>query len=215
MVAHDLRQPLQSMTLFLDALGILDQRQRPALARLGGCLADMRGLIDSLTDLAGLEAGKVTAALQEVDLFEMMEMLAACYAPMAAAKGLAWAMLPVCRVLRVRTDPALLIRILRNLMENAIRYTEAGIVSLRCVAGADGLLDLQVIDSGPGIPDHQLGHIFEEYHQLPVSGPEPRAGMGLGLAIVLCLSNLLGHKLHVASAPGLGSQFSVAVPLVY
>lgn len=214
-VSHDLRQPLQSMALFAETLGggTNDELQRAALTRLNGCLSDIRNLVDSLIDLARLNAGKVRPILEEVDLFALMDLLAACYAPLAAAKGLAWGMLPVCRILRVRTDPTLLTRILRNLLENAIRYTDAGGIHLRCVAAGDGLVDLQVIDSGPGIPADQLHHIFDEFHQLRTNTAEGQPGMGLGLTIVRRLSSILGHPVRVASELGRGSLFSIAVEL--
>lgn len=214
-VSHDLRQPLQSIALFLDVLtGGAPERQRlAAVARLRGCLSDISGLVDSLIDFAKLEAGKITASVDEVNLYEIMDLLAACYAPLAASKGLIWGMLPACRIVKVRSDPVLLVRIMRNLLENAIRYTESGTVSLCCVAGERGLLHLQVIDSGPGIPADQIPQIFDEFHQLPTAGPPHRPGMGLGLAIVARLSSLLGHPLKVASNPGRGSQFSIVLPL--
>ena len=216
-VSHDLRQPLQSMVLFVETLSgtANDDLQRAALARINGCLSDIRSLVDSLMDLTRLKAGKVSPALEDVDLFALMDLLAACYAPLAAAKGLAWGMLPVCRVLRVRTDPLLLTRILRNLLENAIRYTDAGSICLRCVAAADGLVDLQVVDSGQGIPADQLQHIFDEFHQVKTGAAmhQPGLGMGLGLAIVQRLSSILGHPVRVASEVGRGSRFSIAVDL--
>jgi CheY-like chemotaxis protein len=128
--------------------------------------------------------------------------------PIAAHKGLQL------RAVRcsasVRSDPALLERMLKNLVTNAIRYTERGKIVVGCRRTPGGRLRLEVLDSGIGIDTHEQERIFDEYYQ--VAGINAQ-GLGLGLPIVKSLSELLGHSLSVRSAVGRGSAFSIELPL--
>jgi two-component system, sensor histidine kinase len=111
----------------------------------------------------------------------------------------------------VRTDKALLERILRNLVTNAIRYTEQGTITVSCQPSHSGVR-IEVGDTGIGIPPEYLGEIFDEYVQLNNPERDRGKGLGLGLAIVDRIARLLGHRLRVHSVPGEGSVFSVEVP---
>jgi CheY-like chemotaxis protein/anti-sigma regulatory factor (Ser/Thr protein kinase) len=111
----------------------------------------------------------------------------------------------------VKSDPALLERMLKNLVTNAIRYTERGRILVGCRRLRGGRLRLEVVDSGIGIPAHEQERIFDEYYQL---GGKSAQGMGLGLPIVKSLGALLGHPVKVRSAPGRGSVFSIELDRV-
>jgi CheY-like chemotaxis protein/anti-sigma regulatory factor (Ser/Thr protein kinase) len=126
--------------------------------------------------------------------------------PQAAAGGLGLDFVPT-RVV-VRTDPLLLERILRNLVVNAIRYTDQGRILVGCRRRSDGIA-LQVWDTGRGISSAHLGEIFEEFRQLENPARERGKGLGLGLAIVRRLCELLGHRVGVRSRVGHGSMFEV------
>src|SRR5262249_41654849 len=102
-------------------------------------------------------------------------------------------------------DPLLLERMLKNLVSNAVRYTERGRIVVGC-RRAGRRVRLQVVDTGIGIPPEEQERIFEEYYQLAGASTQ---GLGLGLAIVKSLADLLGHPVNVRSAPGRGSVFSV------
>ena len=110
------------------------------------------------------------------------------------------------------SDPALIGQVLRNLISNAIKYTRAGSVELRC-ENCGPKLRIEVRDSGIGIAAEQLPHIFEEFYQVGVSPNSPREGYGLGLSIVQRIARLLDMKVDVKSVPGAGSEFSVELPI--
>ena len=145
-----------------------------------------------------------------VDLGELVDRLAREYAPRAAAAGLCCAMRR--RALRAHTDGALLERILRNLIENALRYTAKGGVLIGVRQRAERVR-LDVIDTGIGIPADQQTEIFEEFRQLNNPARDSSQGLGLGLAIVSRLARLIGAEVHVASRLGHGSRFSLLLPL--
>ena len=210
--SHDLRQPLQSALLFAAALGphVAGERGQAMVANLEKSLDGLRSLLDQLLDISKLDAGAVQPRLSDFPISDLLDELNATYAPRAAAKGLAWAFVP-CAV-AVRSDSGLLGRILRNLIENALAYTLDGGIELECTAGADALT-ITVRDSGIGIPDEKLEDIFLEFTQLSNPERDRNLGIGLGLAIVRRLSRLLGHPVEVRSRFGVGSEFSVAVPL--
>ena len=114
--------------------------------------------------------------------------------------------------LSIRSDPRLLEQMIRNLLSNALKYTRRGKVLLGC-RRRDGMLSIEVWDTGIGIPDAELQAIFEEYHQLDNAARERSRGLGLGLSIVQRLGNLLGHRVRVRSQPGKGSVFAIEVML--
>jgi len=211
--SHDLRQPLQSLLLYTELLGshVHDDKGHRILGTVEQSLASLKLLLDSLLDVSRLDAGTITPEIREFPLDEVLDHIIASYAPIAAKKGLAF---EGCResCLTVRSDPTLLSRMLRNLVENAVRYTEKGRVWLECHR-TDRTLRIEVHDTGIGIPPKHLERIFEEFHQVSSTGRDRSQGLGLGLAIVQRLSHLLDHPIEVRSAQGAGSTFSVEIPL--
>ena len=210
--SHDLRQPLQSLFFFAAALSAHAGSDAGAkiLGHLEEGLETLKGLLDSLLDVSRLDAGVVTPVLEDFDVAEVMDPIRAAYAPVAAGKGIGW-QVEGCTGW-VRSDPTLLGRLLRNLVENAIRYTESGLVRVRCRAEGR-FLSIVVQDTGVGIPDDHLERIFEEFHQVGNPERDRNQGLGLGLAIVRRLSQLLDHPVEVRSAEGRGSAFRVLVPM--
>lgn len=211
--SHDLRQPMQSMFLFAAALQphISSERGQHALTMLERGLEAMKGLLDSLLDVSRLDADVIRPAIEDLELRPILDQIGAAYQPVAAAKGLELQVKNSYNVV-VRSDRNLLGRMVRNLVENAIRYTEQGFIQLECRL-VDGHARIEVHDTGIGIPDTQLERIFEEFHQLGNVERDRTQGLGLGLSIVQRLSKLLGHPVTVESEPGRGSMFSIAVPL--
>ena len=210
--SHDLRQPLQSLFFFAAALAghVESGAGLNVLRHLEQGLDALKGLLDSLLDVSRLDAGVVTPVPEEFDVAEALDEIRASYAPLAAQKGLGWRVEAV--PARIRSDRTLLGRMLRNLVENALRYTESGLVRVQCrVEGRQ--LAIVVQDTGIGIPADHLERIFEEFHQVGNPERDRNQGLGLGLAIVRRLSRLLDHPVEVRSVAGQGSAFRVLVPL--
>lgn len=210
---HDLRQPVQSLFLFHAALANMLPADHPAqrpLSHAERSLQALQRLLDGLRDVSRLDAGAVVPMPKELAVDDVLLPLVEEYRLRAADQGITLRHVPC--TLRVRSDPALLDRILRNLLENALRYTpRGGRVLLGCRRGS-GLARVQVVDTGIGIPADQLGVIFEEFQQLGNPARDSTLGLGLGLAIVRRACDLLGHEIAVASTPERGSTFTVILP---
>lgn len=211
--SHDLRQPVQSLYFFHEVLA--DQlKHHPGgvvVASMRRALDALKGLLDGLLDISRLHAGMVEVETAAVPVAALLGRLEAEYAPRAEAQGIGLRF--VATTAWVRSDPAQLERILRNLLDNALKYTPGGgrvLVGCRR-SGADLLV--QVVDTGPGIPAEQQQAIFEEFVQLGNPERDRAKGLGLGLAIVRHLGRLLGHEITVRSRVGHGTIFSVSVPL--
>lgn len=212
--SHDLRQPLHAMGLFAEAL-----RQRskdPEVAGLVNSINEsvdaLEGLFGELLDITRLDAGTVPVNPAPVSLGDLFARLRLHFEPTAFEKGLALTFHGARHV--AHADPVALERILRNLVSNAIRYTEDGGVLVSCRPRGGQLL-LQVWDSGAGIAEADLPRIFEEFFQVQGSRPleaRQRKGLGLGLSIVRRLADLIGTDVQVRSRPATGTVFSFVVP---
>ncbi len=208
--SHDLRQPLQALSLYL---GVLRHRlgagEAPIMTAIGQCVDSLTGLLDDMLDVARLDAGAITPRMSEVPVARLTRRVAAAWSIQAEVKGLQLRIADCGAV--VRTDPTLMDRVLSNLVGNAVRYTERGRILVGCRRAGPDQLRLEVWDSGIGIPTDKLGDIFEEFRQLDNAERRRDRGTGLGLAIVQRISRLLGHRLQVRSWPGQGSVFSVTL----
>lgn len=210
--SHDLRQPLQAMTLFVHAIEEGLRRREGLDAALVGKLRSstdsLEMLLDSLLDLSRADVGALKPEICNFALQPVFDRLRREFTDQAADKGLQLRVVPSCAY--VRSDPALLERMLRNLTANALRYTEQGAVLVGC-RSRGGSMQLEVRDSGIGIPEHARGEIFREFYQLDNPERDRRKGLGLGLSIVDALARQLGHRLDLRSAPGCGSVFTIEV----
>ncbi|PWC34668.1 hypothetical protein TSO352_25145 [Azospirillum sp. TSO35-2] len=210
--SHDLRQPLQALLLFVDVLKpyVQGSQGANALMHLGRGLDALKELLDSLLDMSRLDAGVVQPNIENVAITPLFDHIGASYRPVAAAKGLELRV-SACNA-AARTDRTLLTRMVRNLVENALRYTESGRIDVEC-RQAGGRLLIEVRDTGIGIPPDHLERIWEEFHQVGNQERDRNRGLGLGLAIVRRLSQLLNHPVDVHSKPGGGTSFVIALPL--
>lgn len=208
--SHDLRQPVQALSLLNGALRrtVTNERALEMIESQEHSLTAMTNLLNSLLDISRLDAGAVTPEFEEFPIQRLVDRLSPEFARRAQAKGLEFASSSCDAV--IRSDPNLLAEIVQNLVSNAIRYTNKGLVELACDE-IDGSCELRVTDTGIGIEADQLDEIFREFHQVSKSGGR-NEGFGLGLAIVRRLANLLEHQIRVSSDPGRGSEFSVTVP---
>jgi signal transduction histidine kinase/CheY-like chemotaxis protein len=207
--SHDLRQPMHAIGLLI---GLLRARvAEPAAQSLAEkaqqASCTMESLFGTLLDISRLDAGTVSVREETVRLADTLERAVTAYAPLAAAKGVA--LRARATALCVRTDAALLDRIVGNLVVNAIRYTECGGVLLACRA-RDGRAVVSVFDTGIGIAPEHAALIFEEFVRInpTTAGDE---GLGLGLSIVRRTADLLGLTVNVASRLGRGSRFDVVL----
>jgi len=209
--SHDLRQPVQGLLLFLAALdgAALGPREKSIVRDIERALDALRELLDALLEVARLDAGIVVPDMREVPVAAILDDIAAACRGRADATHLGFRAAP-CSAL-VRTDPALLGRMVGNLVDNALRYTERGRVLVGCRRRGDRLM-VEVHDTGIGISPDIRADIFDDFFQAGNSERDRGKGLGVGLAIVDRLSKLLGHPVSVRSVPGKGSTFSVAVP---
>lgn len=211
--SHDLRQPLQALALFSHSLSERVARHEvPDSALAGNISASCEGLIsllDALLDLSRAEAGEAPPVIRNVEMSAVLSQMRREFSTQARAKGLRLRVVPT-RLL-VRTDPALLARVLRNLIANAIRYTQSGGVLVGCRLQGDRVR-IEVRDSGIGISADELPNIFREFYQVGNPERDRRKGLGLGLAIVEAVSRQLSHRVEVRSQQGRGSVFSVIAP---
>jgi signal transduction histidine kinase/CheY-like chemotaxis protein len=231
-VSHDLRQPMHAMNLYLASLagqfdklrsapGDLESAQgvQDGIRSLQDSTLYLNTMFESLLDISRLNAGSVAVEVRHTTLHRMLAQLEADYTRQAAAQGMRFELrLPAqVHLMEVETDPALLERLLRNLLVNAFRYTRAGGVRLSVVARGRSL-DFRVVDTGPGIERAMRRRVFEEFFQVPGSqpaaaqggpGPHPSGrGIGLGLSISSRLADKLGSRIRLHSYPGRGSVFA-------
>ena len=211
--SHDLRQPLHALGLFVAQLrSRLEAADRErVIGRVETSLAALNELFDALLDISKLDAGVLATNPVDFPIGRVFERLRATFADAAAAKGLSLRIVPSSAW--VHTDPILLERILLNLVSNAVRYTPRGRVLVGCRRRAEAL-DVEVWDTGLGIPADQRQNIFGEFVRL--GDPEGKAhpGLGLGLSIVQRLCELLTLPIAFESTLGKGSCFRVTLPLV-
>ncbi|HWM70110.1 MAG TPA: hybrid sensor histidine kinase/response regulator, partial [Steroidobacteraceae bacterium] len=208
--SHDLRQPLHALGFFVDALPEhTSPAGKPVVENIRRSLSAMDELFSSLLDVSRLEAGVVESHIATVPVASLLERIQFEFEPLARRKGLA---LTVIRSSAwVRSDPALLERIIRNFVSNAVRYTDRGGLVVGCRPRADQVR-IDVWDSGRGIPASRHQEIFQEFRQLDNPERDHRNGFGLGLAIVERVARLLDHPIELRSVVGKGSRFSVIVP---
>lgn len=210
--SHDLRQPLQSLSLNAGALGRLplppEGKEIAGEIALG--LDALRQMLDTLLDVSKLDAGVVAPNFLALPLDRLVDGLCARFRASASSKGLALH----CEcppALIVISDVALLQRVLSNLIDNAIKFTERGSVTVRARPVA-GKVEVEIIDTGIGIPESDLARVFEDLVQLDNAERDRSRGHGLGLGIVRRLVHLIGAQCEVESTPGQGTRFAVRLP---
>ncbi len=209
--SHDARQPLHALGLFVDMLKA--QPLEPAARKLVGNIDLAQGslvsLHEGLLDLSSLDVGAVAPRPRPVRVRQLLEAVASESSPRARQRGLR---LKVSGPdVAVTTDPALALRVLRNLVANALAYTQKGGV-LVAARRRRGQVLLQVWDTGIGIAEADQQRIFDELYQVGNPARDRREGLGLGLAIVRRLARALGSEVTVRSVPGKGSVFTFALP---
>jgi two-component system CheB/CheR fusion protein len=210
--SHDLRQPLQTLALVQDLLRrvVKEEAPRKLIDRLDQTLGSMSGMLNTLLDINRIEAGAVHPSFIVFPINDILRPLAEEFSYHASAHDLQLKVVPSRMI--VYSDPRLLEQMLRNLLANALKYTRSGKVLLGC-RRHEGVLSVEVWDTGIGIDEKDLNAIFEQYHQVDNPAHDRAHGLGLGLSIVKRLGQLMNHHIEVRSLPGRGSGFIVNVPL--
>lgn len=211
--SHDLRQPAMAQGLFLEILSgtSLDSDQHKLLENLHSANTALAQMLDTLLDYSRIEAGVIQPEQQDVRLQPLLNKIEREFGAQADARNLIYRSRETDLI--VHTDPALLELILRNLVSNAIRYTEHGGVLVGC-RRRDRQAVLEVWDTGIGIAPEYQQEIFDEFMQLGNPERDRRKGLGLGLSIVNGLARSLVHRISLSSRPGRGSVFRLALPIV-
>jgi PAS domain S-box-containing protein len=217
MMSHELRTPLQAVlgyaeSLLMQSPDALTAEQREDIEYIYQGGGRMLTLINQMLDLSRMEAGRLELAEEAVDLAQVLEAVRQDIAPQAASKGLA---------LEIQLPPALpsaigdeerVRQILLNLAGNAVKFTDEGGVTIGAAATTAGEVEVLVRDTGVGIPEKDLPHIFEDFRQVDTRLSRRHGGAGLGLAIARRLAEQMGGRIEVSSEPGVGSSFRLYLP---
>jgi signal transduction histidine kinase/CheY-like chemotaxis protein len=209
--SHDLRQPIHALGMFVGALSrhSMNGEMRQIVDHMEDSIAAMDGLFSSLLDISKLDAGVVQPHLEPFQLAPLLARICHEYSSAAEEQNLSFILCHCTAV--VVSDQLLLERVLRNLISNAIRYTNQGRILVGCRRGR--ALSVQIWDTGCGIAPSEQARVFDEFYQVENSERDRNKGLGLGLAIVKRLTVLLGHPLELKSEVGKGSVFKLSLPI--
>lgn len=212
--SHDLRQPLQAMGLLLESirlrLGSGETALRPLVNQCVESHDALSALLNALLELSRLESHELDVRPISIPIRDLVGNIVAEFQPSAQLKDLTLEYAGGDYV--VHTDPVLFGRILRNLISNAIKYTEQGGVSITFVRDQQDIV-LSVIDTGMGIPADELEKVFDEYHQVANEARNRQEGIGLGLSVVKKMCQILQHPIQLTSELGRGTTFSLRLPI--
>ena len=212
--SHDLRQPMHALSLLVSAAQCETNpaAQSVIIRRIETGTSALSDLLNSLLDISRLDGGGVRVHQEDFALDSLMHRLQDTYQGLAEEKGLELVIRPTKAC--THSDPALLERIVGNLLSNAIRYTPSGGAVYVAVRPRGQEWVIQVRDNGPGIPLQDQQTIFQEFVQLSNPQRDRSLGLGLGLAIVQRLVQLLDHRVEVRSQPGQGATFGLRIPRI-
>jgi len=213
-VSHELKTPLTAVSGYAETLlddGIAPEQRRRFVETIRDNATRMQRIVDDLLDLSRIESGGWRPAARSIDVEGLVSDVFVAAQPAATAKGLALVADLAPDAARINADPTAFRQIVTNLVENAIRHTPAGSVTLstRC---ADGGTWLEVRDTGIGIAPEQLPRIFERFYRVDAGRSREQGGTGLGLAIVRHLAEAHGGRVEAASTVGKGTTVSVLFP---
>jgi two-component system, sensor histidine kinase len=212
--SHDLRQPLHALSVYSAVLAANPppDAMREVASNIDQIVRSLGSLLHGLLDLSRLSSGHFTIDRQPIALDPLLRSVCAEFERPATQKGLK--LIQELEAVSVIGDPMALERVARNLLDNAIKYTDQGTITVaskldRSTSPATAIMTIS--DTGKGIPAAELGRIFEEFYQLDNPGRDRSKGVGLGLAIVQRLCELSGAKISVQSEVGVGTSFIVRV----
>lgn len=210
--SHDLRQPLHTMNLFLELLGheTIKPEQRGYLDKVTASSESLTRMLNTLLDISKMDANTIEVRNEHFHLDGVVKTLVEEFMPLAAQKKLTIRTEGLTNAV-VFSDRILVERVLRNLIDNAVKYTLRGEVMLAYRKNGE-FYTLIVSDTGPGIPESEQQKVFEEFYQLNNPQRDRRLGLGLGLSIVRRLCAILGTEIVLNSAESHGSKWSFNIP---
>jgi CheY-like chemotaxis protein len=212
---HDMRQPIAAANLFVEALKFtsLDQRQSALIDRLAQSMSVFSNMLDRLLDISKFDAGLVKPQITTFNLEELLIWLDQNFSQTALQKQLRFRFFyPAGKAFFVRTDIGLVQSVLMNLVSNAIKFTERGSILISARQRGSKVL-VQVWDTGIGIPEADISHVFDEFYQVANQQRSRDAGLGLGLSICQRAITVLGSEVTCRSRRGHGSVFQFSLPL--
>jgi PAS domain S-box-containing protein len=216
-VSHDLRTPLTAIIGYAELLemgvpALLPTPAQQPVQRIRTAARHLLYLLNELLSFARLDAGREEVRMQTVDLRDVASDVAAVMQPLADARGLRLLVPLPNEEVAMRTDPDKLRQVLLNLVGNAVKYTSQGEVELAISGSTEQDVTVRVRDTGVGIAGEHLAHIFEPFWQVDPMQRNRDGGTGLGLSVVQRLVAMLSGTIHVTSASGAGSTFTVTLP---
>ena len=217
-MSHEFRTPLvsiQSMSrLLLERYdGPLSEEQERQVAFIQSCSAEMSEMVDDLLDLAKVEAGRITISPDWFELIDLFAALRGMFKPIATSAAVEVVFEKPAGVPPLFSDNQKVAQILRNFISNALKFTQEGTVTISARSEPDNHVRLSVADTGPGIAEHDLPHLFVEFSQVRSLRTPAWRGTGLGLSVCKRFAELLGGRVEVESRLGAGSIFSVVLPV--
>jgi signal transduction histidine kinase len=214
LVSHELRTPITALQLQVERLQRSkepkSERQSEILTRMSNASSRLGGLVESLLSYARISSGRLTTNLQTVDLQAIISDTVDELRPTADAKGLSLDWVAAASP-SIHSDPQLIRLIVTNLIGNAIKFTESGGVKVE-LQRTEGAHRILVTDTGPGIPKHEHGRIFEAFEHIEPTRKKHTPGIGLGLTLVREMVGALGGEVDLESETGRGSTFIVTLP---
>lgn len=210
-VSHDLRQPFHALSLFVDSIqeSSLNQQTRKIIDNIKLSISAQERLFTEFLDISKLDAGAVTPHITCFSTTELFHKLKSEYQAITKEKGLSFSISNL--EFFIKNDQLICERIIRNILHNAITYTQEGSISVDITADQEKVI-ISIIDTGIGINENEIETIFSEFEQLRNPNRDLNEGLGLGLAIVKKHCNLLNLDISVSSTYGQGSMFTVAFP---
>jgi PAS domain S-box-containing protein len=216
-ISHELRTPLTGVIGFADllasgVLGPLAERQKQAVQRITASSWGLVQIIDQILIYSRTEVGREQVHAQVLDLVDLATEVSTLLEPEAARCGIDLVVSSCQPAVPLHSDAGKVRQILINIVGNAVKFTDTGTVQVDVRTAQDGITEVSVCDTGPGIHVEQLEYIFEPFTQGDQSNTREKGGTGLGLSVSRRLARLLGGDVTVASTPGVGSTFTLRLP---